>query len=608
MRKIGTIASVTAADRTKADPTRLVNEDEEGANGRAVLLVYADVGTGQRTKIVELPDGSDVSFGRSRKSTVHIDTDGVSRSHCILKRRDTSFQIEDLNSRNGTRVNGEKITKPTELESGDEISLGPVTVVLSVTSAIRSRRRLGSTAYLNERLNGECDRGHRYGRPMALLMIRLEGEDSKVDAAVERLAGRMRSMDTLCEYSPDELAVIVPEVNQAAAEQLADRLAREAKSVLGSQPDKVRVGIALFPAHGTSPDELVGNARAALQTARSQALPISAPPKESSDSSVIVHSPQMKKVYELVDKIAASDITLLIYGETGSGKEIVAGSVHQKSARATQPYLRLNCASIPETLLESELFGHEKGSFTGADKRKLGYFEAAQGGTIFLDEIGEISANVQAKLLRVLESRSITRVGGTAEIEVDVRIVCATNRDLDVEIREGRFREDLFYRISAFSLVVPPLRDRKTDIMPLCEHFLRLSSTQLNQDNPVLSPAVRRCLNNYDWPGNVRQLRNAMERSVVLASDGVVEAEDLPDRIREAARHSSAAAPIVVGDDVDVRDTIADVEKAAIENALEAVNGNQTKAAKRLGLSRRALIYKLEKYGLKEPPASRRKS
>jgi transcriptional regulator with PAS, ATPase and Fis domain len=441
-------------------------------------------------------------------------------------------------------------------------------------------------------------------------MIRFDGEVTQIDAVVERLAGRMRPMDTLCEYSPNELAVVIPEVNEAGARLLADRLTREARDVLGDSPDAVRIGMSLAPENGTSPDELIGEARAALRAANAQQLPISTPPIDHGNAQVIACDPQMKRLFALAQKVAASNITVLVLGETGAGKEIVAGSIHEQSTRAGKPCVRLNCASIPESLLESELFGHEKGAFTGAERQKIGFFEAAQEGTVFLDEIGEMSLSVQAKLLRVLENRTITRVGGTSEIDVDVRIVCATNRDLELEVREGRFREDLYYRISAFSLVVPALRDRPGDILPLCEHFVRINHAALPGDvdhtaTPVLTAEAKQRLQRYDWPGNVRQLRNAMERAVVLASNGVIEVDDLPDRVR-AAEVRPGQSPILVDTSLDVRDQLADVEKTTIQAALAAVDGNQTKAAKRIGISRRALIYKMEKYGLKEPPASRR--
>jgi transcriptional regulator with PAS, ATPase and Fis domain len=297
-------------------------------------------------------------------------------------------------------------------------------------------------------------------------------------------------------------------------------------------------------------------------------------------------------------------MTVLILGETGVGKELVAEALHEQSARASGPLVRLNCASLPDTLLESELFGYERGAFTGADRRKIGYLETAHGGSLFLDEIGEMPLALQAKLLRVLEQRTIVRVGGTAEVPVDVRLIAATHRNLEEESRAGRFREDLYFRISTFTLAVPPLRDRRDDILPLAEHFARSFAAELRQPPPALGEEVRRVLLGYRWPGNVRELRNAIERAVVMSGGAGLSPDHLPERVR------AAAPPRVLepaGDGIDMREHIADIERAAIVEALEATGGNQTHAAERLGVSRRALIHKLEKYGLKPPPVSKRR-
>jgi transcriptional regulator with GAF, ATPase, and Fis domain len=316
---------------------------------------------------------------------------------------------------------------------------------------------------------------------------------------------------------------------------------------------------------------------------------------------LIVADPQMLRVYETVRKVADAPITVLVLGETGAGKELVAEALHRLSKRSARPFVKLNCASLHETLLESELFGHERGAFTGAVERKLGYFEAAAGGTLLLDEVGEMPLALQAKLLRVLEARTITRVGGTKEISVDVRVVCATNRDLEQEVERRRFREDLLFRISAFTLLVPPLRNRRVEIRLLAEHFAHEFATELRQPTPALAPSALQSLEAYAWPGNVRELRNAIERAVVLAQGSVIERTELPDKIRDASG-GSAAANMPAGDGLDVRGQLAEVERGAIVAALEACGGNQTQAARRLGVSRRALIYKREKYGLKPQP------
>jgi transcriptional regulator with PAS, ATPase and Fis domain len=309
---------------------------------------------------------------------------------------------------------------------------------------------------------------------------------------------------------------------------------------------------------------------------------------------IIVADAAMVQVFQLARKLAAVQTTVLILGETGVGKEVVAEQIHRWSTRAQGPFVRLNCASLPETLLESELFGHERGAFTGADRRKIGYLEAAQGGTLFLDEIGELPLAVQVKLLNVLENREVRRLGGTQEHPIDVRVISATHRDLQGEVAEGRFREDLYYRLSAFTLNIPPLRERHAEVALLGEMFARESARRAGKPASVLEPSAVAAMVRHPWPGNVRELKNAMEHAVVLADRGRIGAEHLPESVRrrEAPLPSSPAAGTV-------KDKLADLERRSIEEALGAENGNQTRAARRLGMSRRALIYKIEKYGLR---------
>jgi len=576
----GTAAHTAAGDLTDAPD-------------RAFLVVYVE---DAHSRVVELAEDVEVTFGRSRASTVMVDDDRVSRSHTRIVLRDGRIVVEDLGSRNGTRVNGARIEGPVVVESGDAIGVGPALVVVGVAGAPRRAIAVGGTSYLDERLAAEVDRSTRYHRPIALLMVRVEGAPEHRDDAVDRVAAALRRMDALAEYAPDEYAIVAPELDPAAAAQLAGRLiaaARDAGAV-------ARVGVAGFPADGTSADALVSQARASLRRARTGKAPTAPVPVTTGDA--IIADPRTRHLYELVGKVAATTMTVLVLGETGTGKELIAEALHRGSARSNGPLVRLSCASLPDTLLESELFGYERGAFTGAERRKLGYLEAASGGTLFLDEIGEMPLALQAKLLRVLEARVITRVGGTVEVPVDVRLIAATHRNLDEEVRTGRFREDLYFRISTFTLAVPPLRDRRDDILPLAEHFARTFAAELGQTAPALGEEVRRALLAYRWPGNVRELRNAVERAVVMQSGGAVTVEHLPERVRAA---EPPAHLVPAGDGVDMREHIADVERAAIITALEATSNNQTRAAARLGLSRRALIYKLEKYGLKPPPGKK---
>ncbi|WP_394851044.1 sigma 54-interacting transcriptional regulator [Pendulispora rubella] len=308
---------------------------------------------------------------------------------------------------------------------------------------------------------------------------------------------------------------------------------------------------------------------------------------------IVLADPEMARVYASVRKVARMATTVLILGETGSGKDVLAQQLHQWSPRAEKPLVRVNCAGIPETLLESELFGYERGAFTGADRRKAGYFEAAQGGTIFLDEIGELSSAAQVKLLNVLENRALTRLGGTSPIPIDVRVVCATHRDLQAFVGIERFRADLYYRISPFMVRVPPLRDRLAEVCLLAEIFVNKLATETGAPPPTIAPDAITMLMAYPWPGNVRELRNAVEHAFVMADGSTLRCEHFPSEIQTGAvlQPASSRAPTS-----RIRQRVNEVERKTIEEAIAAEGGNQTRAAARLGISRRTLVYKLAQY------------
>jgi len=309
---------------------------------------------------------------------------------------------------------------------------------------------------------------------------------------------------------------------------------------------------------------------------------------------IIGRSPAMVKLLEMVAQVAPSEATVLITGESGTGKEMIAGAIHFNSPRKEGPFVKLNCAAITETLLESELFGHEKGAFTGAHKRKEGRFRQAHGGSIFLDEISEMSLAMQVKLLRVLQEREITRVGGEEVIKVDVRLIAATNKDLLQEIEAGRFREDLFYRLNVVTLNMPRLRERSEDIPLLAQHFLKMFSEKNSKEIKGFTPQAMDRLLKYDWPGNVRELMNAVERGVVLASSEYLGEKDLPLVLKEGASGGKAPPEQVIPGDLPLEE----VEKASILKTLQLTGGNKSEAARRLGITRRTLHKKLKKYGV----------
>jgi len=302
--------------------------------------------------------------------------------------------------------------------------------------------------------------------------------------------------------------------------------------------------------------------------------------------------PKMKEVFRVISKIAASSSSVLIVGESGTGKELVARAIHEGSQRAEKPFMAINCAAIPDTLIESELFGHERGSFTGANAREIGIFEAANGGTVFLDEIGEMNVAMQAKLLRALQEKEIRRVGGKINIPLDVRILAATNRELEQEIRRGGFREDLFYRLNVIRINLPPLRERGNDLKTLAEYFIKKYSQQSGIEVEGISKPALRLIMNYGWPGNVRQLESVIERSVLMAESNMIQPEDLPAEISAAASNAGGLNIDLPPEGIDFEA----LEKALIIKAMERADGVIGKAAPLLGMSYKTLQYRLDKF------------
>jgi two-component system NtrC family response regulator len=305
----------------------------------------------------------------------------------------------------------------------------------------------------------------------------------------------------------------------------------------------------------------------------------------------------MEEVLNLAGRVAVSNATVLLRGESGTGKELIARAIHYHSRRADKPLVKVNCAALPETLLESELFGHERGAFTGAATRRLGRFEAADQGTMFLDEIGDLSPGVQVKLLRVLQEKEFERLGGNETIKVDVRLIAATNRDLEAAIREGKFREDLYYRLNVVTVSIPPLRERKEDIPALVEHFIRKYSLENRKKISGVSSEARELLLRYSYPGNVRELENFIERAVVLSKGGYLTTADLPIHIRTS---ESEERICVSKKEASLNDTLDTLERGLILSALKEAGGVQTRAAEMLGISERVLRYKLRKYKIRE--------
>ena len=316
---------------------------------------------------------------------------------------------------------------------------------------------------------------------------------------------------------------------------------------------------------------------------------------------MIGRSDRMQEVFRTVERVAQSRASVLITGESGTGKELVARALHDLGPRRSGPFVAINCAAIPDGLIEAELFGHERGAFTDARERRLGRFETASGGTLFLDEIGELSASLQAKLLRALQERTIERLGGSTPIEVDVRVVAATHRDIEQEVSAGRFRSDLYYRIHVVPIALPPLRERREDVRLLVEDFLARASQEAGRGAMRVDAAALAALERYPWPGNVRELENAIERAVALADEDVVKLQDLPPEIARAERIGTLREQVRLGG-LGLEDAVARFEADLLLEALERVGWNQTRAAEALSITRRLLKLKMDRFGLVPPP------
>jgi two-component system, NtrC family, response regulator AtoC len=600
---------------TDSPSTRIVPAARRGAaSGHAglSLVVLGD----EQLATYPLPATGSITIGRSSKCDIPIFEKSISRRHAVLHLEDP-IAIEDLDTANGTRVGGERIAAhvPTQIKQGEVIELGDVSILVQRRSSATAPRRLWSHGYFEGRLADECERAGD-GTVFSIVFLHCDAKPP-LEAIQATLAQLVRPIDVAGEYGAGEYEVLLVDTAAEAAEPKAAAIVEQ----LQRHGVASRAGIACFPRDGRSPDQLLAHASSHAR-----------PSPAVTTSGFVVADRAMIQLRRVIERVAAGTLSVLLLGETGVGKEILAELVHRKSPRKHKPFVRLNCAAVTESLLESELFGHERGAFTGAVATKPGLLETANGGTVFLDEIGEISAALQVKLLRVLEERMVMRVGALRGAPIDVRFVAATNRDLEQEIARGRFRQDLYYRLAGITLVIPPLRERVSEIAPLVQSFIAGVSTQRGRA-PQVSPETMTLLEAYSWPGNIRELRNVVERAVLLCGDGTIRAEHLPVEKMQATYptfraeppratggdHGSIASAGSTADDRDVADDPAfhargldalypgDAERDRIIAALEVCRGNQTKAAAILGMSRRTLIYRLERYRLPRPrkPARR---
>lgn len=616
---------------------------------------------------IPLPDG-EATLGRDPTNLVAVIDPSVSRKHCLLRREDNRYQIKDLDSRNGTLVNGAPV-KEQWLRHGDEIATGD-SVFLFLTEEeeqvlgisrveFDERRPTAETkviyprevVYLQpERLLRELPANAQVGRNLnALLKISrvlhairdLEELQAQLLDLIFEVVPASRGAILLTEGAGQEFNCMYARTRQAGQAQLVkvsrtivrqvmkenvallgvdvatSGVLRDVESLAASEVRSLLcVPLSVFErmigciyldstnaANRFNEDHLqltaavAGVSAVALDNARrlqwleqeNQRLMT----EIRQEQSLVGESPRMKEIFQFVARVAPSDSTVLIEGESGTGKELAARALHRNSHRAGKAFVAINCAAIPETLLESELFGHERGAFTGASVQKKGRLEVADGGVVFLDEIGELAPTLQVKLLRVLQEREIERVGGTHPIKIDVRLIAATNRDLNAAARNGEFRQDLYYRLNVVKLTMPPLRERKEDIPMLTRHFVQKHAKRCKVKSKPVSREAMAALVNYEWPGNVRELENAIERALVMGSSDMLLLEDLPESLMEQA-------PPAEMHEGKYHASVKELKKQLILDAVEQTRGNYVDAAGILGVHPNYLHRLIRNLGLKE--------
>ena len=573
----------------ESDKTTL--EHQTGTRGpvvggeRVSLVLFHREGA----KVVPLYRDKPVVVGRAWPADAVLEDPSLSRKHAEFVWEDAGVFVLDLGSTNGTLRGGVPITDRSRIAPGESVVLGAVTASLHVAQP-RGPTLEGIEGHdrFVQRLDEELVRARRFGRPLTVVMMRALAREGHVARWLPRVRRELRDVDRVAVYGERAVWILMPEMDPAQALAKANALCR---GELGEP--LLRAGLASFPGAAAHAEELIGAARDAGRRATDDERAVAAGEVSAHSDAPLIASPKMKELHAMIDRVAPSHLPVLIRGETGSGKELIARALHLRGSRRDGPLRSINCGAIPATLLESMLFGHEKGAFTGADTARAGIFEEARGGTVFLDEVGELSPAAQAALLRVLEAKTITRVGAVEERPVDVRIVAATHRDLQQMSGEGTFREDLYFRLNGVTLIVPALRERPEEILPLAERFLAEAAP-----GKTLGPEVRRRLMDHAWPGNVRELRNVIERAAVLARGDEIVLDDLPEALRGGV--AAPAAADASASSQPFKDRIRQYEMELIVDALRRSDGNQTAAAKLLGMPLRTLVHKIKQYGIKK--------
>jgi two-component system, NtrC family, response regulator AtoC len=589
------------SDPLDADTVLSVDNLDSGPHtlGREISVV---VMSPRFAATYRLPASGEVTIGRSKSVEIYVDDHSVSRNHAIIT-LGPQLAVRDLGSSNGTRVGGVRLAPDVQrhIKVGDAITVGSATLLLQRALVPIAPRRFWSAGDLAGQLEEECARAKRAQADLVLACLRVDR--LALDIGVRQLLAQTLGPTAIVgETLAEEYAIIHVDTGLRGAREVMERIA----SGLAARHIKALWGLAQFSRDGTSAHQLIAAAQLAIGDSP-VALPASKRP--------VFAEPQMHELHAFVRMIAAGQLSVLIQGETGVGKEVIAEEIHRLSPRTAGPFLRLNCAALSEALLESELFGYEKGAFTSAEKAKPGLIETASGGTVFLDEIGELPMNLQVKLLRVIEEKQAIRVGGLKPRPLDVRFVAATNRDLEEQAARGRFREDLYYRLAGATVKVPPLRERPADIEPLARLFVQNAVAHLGGHHLELDPAALDLIRAYGWPGNIRELRNVIERAALICGSGPIRPVHLPGKMRGGESASAGdgspgappPAPSGQPDDGE-REEAHDPEGTQIIEVLAACGGNQSRAAKLLGLSRSALIRRLEKLGVVRPRKAGRQS
>jgi DNA-binding NtrC family response regulator len=538
------------------------------------------------SRTLPLPRTGTITIGRAVDADVRIDDPSISRRHAVLH-IGPPLRVEDLGSKNGIRVGDRRLAPGGTVELTDDalVDLGPVLLIVQAAGAARRPRPLWAHGYFQARLEDECRRTERTGASFAIARIHT-GDALTDDELGELLASHLAPLDMAALYAPGELELLLEGLTPADATNVITRVGDEVRARGGSP----RAGIACYPQDGRTGEALLAAACAALRS-----------PDHHDRGAFEGAGAAMRKIHALAERAASGRIHVLLLGETGVGKEVFAELLHRRSPRERAPFTKINCAAFSESLLESELFGHEKGAFTGAAQAKPGLLEVSDGGTVLLDEVGDLPLALQAKLLRVLEERQVRRVGGVKSHAIDVRFVAATNRDLEADIPAGRFRRDLYFRLNGIAIAIPPLRERRDEIEPLARRFVEEAARELGRPRPpLLSPEVLELLGRHDWPGNIRELRNVIERAVLLDSGDRLTVEHFPV---ERMQPAPAARPASTDEGIAMRALSADelADRERVLAALARCAGNQTQAARRLGLSRTAFLSRLDKYGLPRP-------